>query len=96
MNYASQICDGLEYAHSKGVIHRDLKPSNVLIDSDSGRAKIADFGIAGIDTSGTGLSTLTTDSGAIGTINYMSPEQRLDSHRVTHLTDIFSFAQVLC
>lgn len=95
MDYSVQICEGLEYAHSKGVIHRDLKPSNILIDNESGRAKISDFGIAGIDTSGTGLSTLTTEGAAIGTINYMSPEQRLDSHRVTHQTDIFSFGVLL-
>ena len=95
MNYAVQICDALEYAHGKGVIHRDLKPSNILIDKEGGRAKIGDFGIAGIDTSGTGLSTLTGNGTALGTVNYMSPEQRLDSHRVTHKTDIFSFGVLL-
>jgi len=94
-DYAIQICDALEYAHSRGVVHRDLKPSNILIDAQTGRAKIADFGIAQIGTSVPGLSTLTTEHAALGTMNYMSPEQRTDSHTVTLHTDIFSFGIML-
>ena len=94
IDYAAQVCDGLDYAHSMGVIHRDLKPSNILIEKRTGRVKIADFGIAQIETTGGVLATLTYDHSAIGTMNYMSPEQRQDAHRVTHLTDIFSFGVV--
>lgn len=95
IDYAVQICDGLEYAHSMGVVHRDLKPSNILVDARSNRVKIADFGIAQLETTGGALATLTYDGAAIGTMNYMAPEQRLDSHAVTHLADIFSFGVVL-
>jgi tetratricopeptide (TPR) repeat protein len=95
LDFAMQVCDALEYAHAKGVVHRDLKPSNILIDTQAERAKIADFGIAQLETTGAGLSTLTTEHAALGTMNYMSPEQRLDSHRVTYHTDIFSFGVIL-
>jgi serine/threonine protein kinase len=95
VGYSLQICDALSYAHDKGVVHRDLKPSNILIDKHSGRAKITDFGIAQIADHAPGMSTLTTQNAALGTINYMSPEQRTDSHSVTYLTDIFSFGIML-
>jgi TolA-binding protein/tRNA A-37 threonylcarbamoyl transferase component Bud32 len=95
VDYAAQICDALEYAHANGIVHRDLKPSNILIDKRSGRAKLVDFGIAQLDTTGTGMATLTVGNAAIGTMNYMSPEQRRDSHAVDYRTDIFSFGVVL-
>ena len=115
LDYALQICDALEYAHAKGVIHRDLKPSNILVDNESGRAKISDFGIAAIEAISSGLSTLTRENIklaaelramgeissvtreniSLGTINYMSPEQRFNAHAVTFHTDIFSFGVVL-
>ncbi len=91
----TQICDGLGYAHKAGVIHRDLKPANILVDQRSGRIKIADFGIASLETTDSALATLTLDRSAIGTMNYMSPEQRMDSHRVTASSDIFSLGVVL-
>merc|ERR1719238_2582037 len=45
-NFALQLMTGLEFCHARGIIHRDLKPQNLLIDSSSGRLKIADFGLA--------------------------------------------------
>ncbi len=95
VSYSNQICDALAYAHEKGVIHRDLKPANILIDKSGDRAKISDFGIAQISLPGLEHSTLTSEHAALGTISYMSPEQRTDSHSVTHLTDIFSFGVML-
>lgn len=95
IDYAGQICDGLDYAHKAGVVHRDLKPSNILVDRRTGRVKIADFGIAALESTDSALATLTVDQSAIGTMNYMSPEQRLDSHRVTSSTDIFSLGVIL-
>ncbi|NGP52455.1 serine/threonine-protein kinase [Thioalkalivibrio sp. XN8] len=69
-----RICDGVQHAHQRGVIHRDLKPSNVLIDDD-GNPKIIDFGIAKLlEESGQDLK-LTQIEEAIGTPQYMSPEQ---------------------
>ena len=95
VEYSIQVCEALQYAHDKGVIHRDLKPANILLDEETGRAKIADFGIAQIETEGIGMPTLTCDSTSLGTMSYMSPEQRLDAHAVTYHTDIFALGVVL-
>jgi len=64
-----QVLDALSHCHSRGVIHRDLKPGNIFLLED-GRAKIADFGIARIES-----STLTQTGAVLGTPSYMSPEQ---------------------
>ena len=66
-----QLLDGLDHAHQQGVWHRDIKPAN-LIMTRTGRLKIADFGIARIDTAG-----LTQTHMMIGTPSYMAPEQYL-------------------
>jgi serine/threonine-protein kinase len=78
-----QICEGLAYAHERGVIHRDIKPANILV-TDSGQAKILDFGLARLPS-----SELTRTRATLGTISYMSPEQ-VRGERVDHRADIFS------
>ncbi|HTQ80973.1 MAG TPA: serine/threonine-protein kinase, partial [Thermoanaerobaculia bacterium] len=83
-----QIADGLDYAHSKGVVHRDVKPANIIITADN-RVKITDFGIARIDT-----SNLTQEGQLLGTPNYMAPEQIL-GREVDHRADLFSLGVVL-
>ena len=95
IDYCVQICEALQYAHEKGVVHRDLKPANILLDKESGRAKIADFGIATLQTDTVESLTLTMDTRSLGTLHYMSPEQQLDAHNVTHQTDIFAFGVML-
>ena len=83
-----QICDGLHYAHQKGVVHRDIKPGNIFLLRD-GQAKILDFGIAQIATTEAGL----TRTGLImGTLRYISPEQVRG--RADHRSDIFSIGAV--
>jgi serine/threonine protein kinase len=67
-----QICEALNYAHQAGVIHRDIKPANILF-TKSGRAKLADFGLARPVISNIG--GLTKSNMVVGTFNYMAPEQ---------------------
>lgn len=78
-----QIAQGLDFAHSQGVVHRDVKPANVLITAE-GQVKITDFGIARIDT-----SNLTQDTQLLGTPNYMAPEQ-IQGTDTDHRVDIFA------
>jgi serine/threonine protein kinase/Tfp pilus assembly protein PilF len=80
----SQIAEGLSKAHQAGIIHRDIKPENILIDND-GRVKILDFGLAKL----MGVSKLTKESTALGTVHYMSPEQIL-GQEADNRSDIWS------
>jgi serine/threonine protein kinase len=99
LELAIQIAAGIDAAHSAGVIHRDLKPANVLI-SNSGSAKILDFGLAKstrlehADPNITRTVELTIDGGFLGTIGYMSPEQAR-GESVDNRTDIFAFGVIL-
>ncbi len=81
-----QLCEGLEAAHACGIIHRDIKPSNVLIEHGSGRAKIADFGLARL---GEDQSWQSEQGAILGTPAYMSPEQ-VSGRTVDHRSDLFS------
>lgn len=84
IDYAIQICKGLQFAHSKDVIHRDIKPENIKV-LHNGKVKIMDFGIAKPLA-----STLTQTGMMIGTPYYMSPEQ-VRGEKVDKRSDIFSF-----
>ena len=84
---ARQICRGLDYAHSAGIIHRDIKPANIMM-TDRGMAKIMDFGIA---KAGGGM---TSTGQVLGTPNYMSPEQ-VKGKPLDGRSDLFSFGVIL-
>jgi serine/threonine protein kinase len=101
---ARQIAEGLEAAHSQGVIHRDLKPANIKV-APEGKIKILDFGLAktlepssglngDLTSSPTATSTGTVAGTILGTAGYMSPEQAR-GHAVDQRSDIWSFACVV-
>jgi eukaryotic-like serine/threonine-protein kinase len=82
------VADALAYAHERGVVHRDIKPDNILIDSQSGRPMVTDFGIARAVTEGD--SRLTATGIAIGTPTYMSPEQAAGERTIDGRSDLYS------
>jgi eukaryotic-like serine/threonine-protein kinase len=83
-----EILDALDHAHSQGVVHRDMKPANLIV-LESGRIKIADFGIARVEA-----SELTQTGTVMGTPSYMSPEQFM-GHPVDGRSDLFSCGVIL-
>jgi serine/threonine protein kinase len=86
-----KICRALEHAHAKGVIHRDIKPQNVLM-ADDGTIKLVDFGLArSLDPE---MSIITQPEKAIGTPQYMSPEQ-IEGKEIGPASDIFSLGTLL-
>ncbi len=87
----SEVADALAYAHLRGVVHRDIKPDNILLDRESGRALVTDFGIARAAEAG---SRLTVTGIAVGTPAYMSPEQALGEHEIDGRSDIYSLGIV--
>lgn len=86
-DWASQLCDALDYAHNHArIIHRDLKPSNLMVNR-RGDLKVADFGIA--RSLNESVTALTMQRGKSGTLLYMSPQQ-LEGERGSHLDDVYS------
>jgi formylglycine-generating enzyme required for sulfatase activity/tRNA A-37 threonylcarbamoyl transferase component Bud32 len=81
----SEVASALAHAHKRGVIHRDIKPQNVLIDSESGRCLVTDFGIARTAEA----SSLTATGMMIGTPAYLAPEQ-VTGEGSDHRADIYA------
>lgn len=86
----TQIASALGYAHKQGVIHRDIKPANLMIDEESGRVLITDFGLARSKR----WEKITPRASLFGTPAYMSPEQA-SGREVDQRTDIYSLGAVL-
>jgi formylglycine-generating enzyme required for sulfatase activity/tRNA A-37 threonylcarbamoyl transferase component Bud32 len=86
----SEVASALAHAHKRGVVHRDIKPQNVLLDADSGRALVTDFGIARTAEGG----SLTATGMVVGTPAYLSPEQ-VTGEPSDHRADIYALGVMM-
>jgi serine/threonine-protein kinase len=87
----AEVADALACAHTRGVVHRDIKPDNILLDRESGRAVVTDFGIARAAEED---ERLTVTGAALGTPAYMSPEQAMGESALDGRADQYALGVV--
>ncbi|HJP86558.1 MAG TPA: serine/threonine-protein kinase [Gemmatimonadaceae bacterium] len=92
MSIAREVAKALDYAHGKGLVHRDIKPANILLDK--GRVIVADFGIARAMKVASGEEITTASGFAIGTPEYMSPEQAVGQRDLDGRCDVYALGCV--
>ena len=90
--YLEQVARAINYSHRSGILHRDLKPANILIDDDTDRALVADFGLAKVLERG---HSITAIGETLGTPSFMAPEQARDAVEATEQSDIYSLGATL-
>jgi eukaryotic-like serine/threonine-protein kinase len=100
LDCVTQAAKGLEAAHAQGIVHRDIKPGNLMLDQ-SGVVRVLDLGLARLveaaNPFGENAPGQLTRSGTyIGTVDFMAPEQGVDSRQVDHRADIYSLGCTLC
>lgn len=90
----TQVCAALEHAHNNGVIHRDLRPGNTMLDQ-KGLVKVGDFGLARLMGEELFRRKMTETNLAMGTMDYVAPEQLEAGHPVDHRADIYSIGMMI-
>jgi tRNA A-37 threonylcarbamoyl transferase component Bud32 len=88
-HYVAQAAAGLQHAHDSGLVHRDVKPANILLDR-VGTIRVLDLGLARFSDPTDQLTLKYDDKNVLGTADYVSPEQALNSHEVDARADIYS------
>ncbi len=92
--YIAQAALGLEHAHQRALVHRDIKPAN-LLRTDKGDIKILDLGLALVNQDDSESLTVLHNEKVMGTADYLSPEQAVNSHKVDCRADIYSLGCTL-
>ena len=90
LDVISQVASGLDAAHARGLVHRDVKPANVMIEAETGRVFVTDFGIAKLAS----MTGITRTGSFLGTIEYASPEQ-FEGKALDRRSDVYSLGCML-